>query len=98
MRPHVSKRAYAGFLLSHVGQNSANAGEYEAVLPLLRTAFANGSPSPQQLFRFALCWIIPRGLRRNLRAKLQGERDAAPATAVPEIAPPTSSRQSPTIS
>ena len=90
MKAFVTPRAYSGFLLSHVGQNSANVGEYSAILPLLRAAFAGGKPSPQQLFRFALCWIVPRGLRRNLRAKLQGERTAAPATAVVETAPSTS--------
>lgn len=82
MDPLVTPRAYAGFLLSHVGQNSANAGEYSAMGPLLRHAFRKGKPTRKQLFRFALCWVLPRGLRRKVRARLQGESAAAPATAV----------------
>jgi glycosyltransferase involved in cell wall biosynthesis len=81
MRALLTPRAYAGFLLAHVGQNSANVGEYSALLPLVRHAFAKGRPTGKQLLRFALGFAIPRGLRRRTRAALQGQRPPATARA-----------------
>lgn len=76
----MTPRAYSGFLLTSVGQSAANRGQYAAFLPLLRLAFANGKPTAKQLFRYIMCWLIPRGLRKKARAQLQGSKQVASAS------------------
>ncbi len=74
MGPLISPRAYSGFVLNGIGQHSANIGEYQAVLPLLRLAFRKGRPTGPQLFRFAMCWAMPLPLRNRIRHALQGAK------------------------
>lgn len=76
----LTPRAYSGMLLTSIGQTAANHGAYGAVWPLLSASFRNGRPTAKQLFRFAMCWLVPRGFRRRARAKLQGTATAAEAS------------------
>ena len=73
----LTPQAYSGFLLTSVGQNAANRGQYAAFWPLLKLAFVHGKPTGRQLFRYVACWLIPRGLRKKARARLQGMKQVA---------------------
>jgi GT2 family glycosyltransferase len=72
----LTARAYSGFILMSVGQNAANRGEWSAFWPLVKLAFQRGKPTSKQIFRYVMCWIIPRDFRRKARARVQGDISA----------------------
>lgn len=74
----LTPRALSGFLLTTAGQSAANNGDYSAFWPLLKVSFQKGAPTAKQLFRYVMCFAIPRNLRRQARAKLQGVATANP--------------------
>jgi glycosyltransferase involved in cell wall biosynthesis len=82
MRDVLTPRAYAGFVLTSVGQGAANNGAFGAVLPLLGAAFGRGRPTAKQLFRFGMTWMVPKTLRRRARAVAQGGTAPEDARAV----------------
>ena len=62
----VTRRAYAGFIATHVAWQAAAQGEWSAFLPLLRDACRNGSPCPADVFRYLGFWLAPTAARRWL--------------------------------
>lgn len=62
----VTRRAYAGFIATHVGWQAAAQREWEAFFPLLRDACRNGSPRPADVLRYLGFWFAPTAARRWL--------------------------------
>ena len=62
----VTRRAYAGFITTHVAWQAAAQREWRAFLPLLRDAWCNGSPRPADVLRYLGFWILPAATRRWL--------------------------------
>lgn len=65
-RQLVTRRAYAGFITTHVAWQAAAQREWRAFLPLLRDACRNGSPRLADLLRYLGFWTVPRGVRQRL--------------------------------
>ena len=63
----VTRRAYAGFITTHVGWQAAEQREPGVFLPLLADAWRNGSPRASDLLRYVGFWIVPAAARRRLR-------------------------------
>lgn len=64
----LTPRAYSGFALTAASQMRPEGSRNRAMLRLLRMAFANGAPTPKQLFAFAFIWAVPQERRVRLRA------------------------------
>jgi glycosyltransferase involved in cell wall biosynthesis len=62
----VTRRAYAGFITTHVAWQAAAQREWRAFLPLLRDAWHNGSPRPADVLRYLGFWLLPAATRRRL--------------------------------
>ena len=62
----VTRRAYGGFIATHVGWQAAEQRDWNAFLPLLRDAVRNGSPHPVDLLRYLGFWFAPSVARRWL--------------------------------
>lgn len=65
-RQLVTRRAYAGFITTHVAWQAAAQREWTAFLPLLNDACRNGSPRLSDLVRYLGFWMVPAGARRTL--------------------------------
>jgi len=65
-RQLVTRRAYAGFITTHVAWQAAEQREWGVFLPLLGDAWRNGSPSSADLLRYLGFWTVPRGVRQRL--------------------------------
>jgi hypothetical protein len=72
----VTRRAYAGFLLTVVGAAAAREGDYQAFGILLREAIRSGNPKLIDWLLYLSMWIVPQEQRRQIRALLAGK--AAP--------------------
>lgn len=70
MKPQITRRAYASFVLCHVAWQAAAQRAWGAFLPLLFDATLNGPPSLGDLTRYAGFWFVPVHLRRRLMARL----------------------------
>jgi glycosyltransferase involved in cell wall biosynthesis len=68
IRPIVTRRAYAAFLLTLVTSLAARAGEWRAYPQLLRAAVKNGRPAPIDFLLFSGMVAVPQRVRRRLRA------------------------------
>lgn len=66
----VTRRAYAGFITTHVAWQAAAQREWRAFLPLLRDAWRNGSPRPADVLRYLEFWFVPAAARRRLHRLL----------------------------
>ena len=62
----VTRRAYAGFITTHVAWQAAAQREWRAFLPLLGDAWRNGSLRPADVLRYLGFWIVPAATRRRL--------------------------------
>lgn len=62
----VTRRAYAGFVTTHVAWQAAKQREWRAFLPLLAEAWRKGSPRPADVLRYLGFWIVPEFARRRL--------------------------------
>jgi len=62
----VTRRAYAGFITTHVAWQAAAQREWRAFLPLLREAWRNGPPRATDLLRYLGFWVVPAAARRRL--------------------------------
>jgi len=62
----VTRRAYAGFITTHVAWQAAEQREQRLFLPLLADAWRNGSPRAADLLRYVGFWIVPASARRRL--------------------------------
>jgi len=63
----VTRRAYAGFITTHVAWQAAEQQDWGAFFPLLGDACRNGSPRAADLLRYLGFWIVPAAARRRLR-------------------------------
>lgn len=68
VRHLVTKRAYAGFLLTFLNSAAADKKDWSAAYLILKDAVILGRPSLRQLELFLAMWVVPRGTRRWLRA------------------------------
>jgi glycosyltransferase involved in cell wall biosynthesis len=63
--PLVTRRAYAGFITTHVAWQAAAQREWRALLPLLREAWQHGAPRPVDVLRYLGFWMVPAAARRR---------------------------------
>ncbi|MGK7910782.1 MAG: glycosyltransferase family 2 protein [Synechococcus sp.] len=63
----VTPKAYAGFIMSHVGSQAALNGDRERFWPLLSECLREGPPSVMDTFLYMLMWIVPSDTRTNIR-------------------------------
>jgi len=68
VRPLITPRAYAAFLLTVVAAGASQNGEKRGCLTILRQAIRRGRPSAIDLLLFCGMVAIPQGYRRRLRA------------------------------
>jgi len=73
-RDLVTPRAYAGFIATVVSPAAARQGAWASFLPLLREMLNPGRPKPIDLLLFAGMWLVPHGVRRQLRPLLVKKR------------------------
>jgi glycosyltransferase involved in cell wall biosynthesis len=66
----VSRRAYAGFLMTVVGAAAAREGDYRAFWVLLQQAVTVGKPKAIDWLLYLSMWLVPQDQRRQLRAFL----------------------------
>lgn len=76
MKPAMTPKAYAGFLLTQVSANRRRRGEFHACFPILVEAFRNGSPRMMDLAVWAVTWLSPVGLRTSLSRGFRKRREA----------------------
>src|SRR5271154_5116163 len=67
-RSLINPRAYAGFCLTIVSPQAAEAGDYSAFLVLLYRAFHYGYPRPIHFALYLAIWLIPIRWRQKLRS------------------------------
>lgn len=70
VRPLVTPRAYAAFLLTVVAAIAARSGERRGCYTLLKEAIRKGRPAAIDLLLFCGMVLVPQGYRRWLRALL----------------------------
>ncbi|HTG74377.1 MAG TPA: glycosyltransferase [Terriglobia bacterium] len=70
LRPLITSRAYAGFLLTWASLSAREQADYSAVWVLLREAFRAGRPGLRELAIYCAVWTIPAGLRRRVSRRL----------------------------
>ncbi|MEM8715125.1 MAG: glycosyltransferase family 2 protein [Cyanobacteria bacterium P01_G01_bin.4] len=63
----VTPKAYAGFILSHVGSQAALNGNRDRFLPLLSECFREGPPGAMDTFLYMLMWVVPSDARTLIR-------------------------------
>ena len=66
----ITKRAYSGFCLIHLGSAAARAKDYRGWLQLVRRSFLRGSPTFMQLAPAVSFVVFPVSIRQNVRALL----------------------------
>jgi hypothetical protein len=66
--PLLTRRAYSGFCLIYLGSQAARQGQWQGLPVLLWRALRRGAPTAAQVAAFLAFWVIPIGLRRQLRA------------------------------
>jgi len=62
----VTRRAYAGFITTHVAWQAAAQRDWRAFLPLLGDAWRHGSLRPADVLRYLGFWMVPGATRRWL--------------------------------
>jgi glycosyltransferase involved in cell wall biosynthesis len=72
----VTRRAYASFLLVRGGDLTSNALSPRGAAIVAVEAFRHGRPSATALLLFAARWILPKPLRRRIRASFGRNRAA----------------------
>jgi len=63
----VTRRAYSGFITSHVAWQAAAQREWRAFFPLLADAWRNGALRPADVLRYFGFWMLPAAARHWLR-------------------------------
>jgi hypothetical protein len=76
LRPLVSDRAYAGFLLTWASFSARCQRQPRAFGFLLAEALRHGRPNTRELAAHAAVWTLPLSLRARLSRALAGERSA----------------------
>ena len=80
-RALLTRRAYSGFCLIHLGSQAARRRDWRGIPVLLWHAFRHGAPRPLHVAAFAGFWLVPPGVRRRLRGLLQKRSSAGSASA-----------------
>jgi glycosyltransferase involved in cell wall biosynthesis len=70
MRPFITDRAYAGFLLTWASASARAQSEYSAASFLLREAFRSGRPNFRELAVYAAVWVLPQRVRSSISRAL----------------------------
>ena len=65
--PLVTRRAYAGFITTHVAWQAAAQREWTAFFPLLREACRHGALRPSDVLRYLGMWVVPAATRSRLQ-------------------------------
>lgn len=60
----VTRRAYSGFITTHVAWQAAAQRDWKAFLPLLGDAWRNGALRPADVLRYLGFWMVPAATRR----------------------------------
>jgi hypothetical protein len=68
IRSHMTRRAYAGFLMYAISDRPADAHDWKACFVLLWNAFRDGCPTLLSVLHYLAILTIPRHLRRRGRA------------------------------
>jgi glycosyltransferase involved in cell wall biosynthesis len=68
----VTRRAYAGFLCTHIAASAARARAYRAIPTLVGRLVRRGSPGPWDLALLIAFWIVPVRSWRRLRSRFGG--------------------------
>jgi glycosyltransferase involved in cell wall biosynthesis len=69
-KSRLSARAFASFILTQLSAEASQEKDYRAIWKLLHLAFTEGKPGPLDLALFAGMWVVPRHMRRRIRANL----------------------------
>ncbi|MGV2829978.1 glycosyltransferase family 2 protein [Myxosarcina sp. GI1(2024)] len=64
----VTPRAYSSFLIAQVAPQAASEAQWQLFARLLQDAFRFGKLKPHHLGLYLGMWLIPKNLRRSLRA------------------------------
>ena len=67
MRPHISSRAYASFVLSDVAEMAAREASPREYWGLLKRSMQRGEPVLTDVMRYAIVRLFPPDARRRLR-------------------------------
>ena len=67
MRPYISSRAYASFVLSDVAEMAARVASLREYWELLKHAIQEGKPALADVMRYAIVRLFPRDVRSRLR-------------------------------
>ncbi len=74
VRPLITRRAYSGFLATHLAGEASSQQAWDAFTPMTSAMFKFGSPKPIDLALYVGNWILSRPLRTSLR-RLFSRRD-----------------------
>jgi glycosyltransferase involved in cell wall biosynthesis len=69
IRETITRRAYAGFIATHVAPQAARQGAWGELPFLLKMMLTRGAPNAHDIFLFLGMWCVPRGIRRRLRVE-----------------------------
>jgi glycosyltransferase involved in cell wall biosynthesis len=69
-RALVTRRAYAGYLLTSVGMTAAQGRQWNAFGRILWEAFRGGRPGGAELGAYVLIWAIPKPVRNRMTVAL----------------------------
>lgn len=75
VRPLLSRRAYAAFLLTFVGAHAARVRSFEGLWRLPLEAVRSGRPRLRDVLMFAGFWVVPESLRDRLAARIASAND-----------------------
>ena len=70
----VTPRAYSSFLITQVAPQAAYESQWQLFCRLLRDAFRFGKPKPKDLYLYLGMWLIPKQIRRSLKALIASYR------------------------
>jgi hypothetical protein len=67
VRPLITKRAYASFLMVFISSIAARASAYSALVPILGSVRKHGAPKPIDGVLMMAMWTVPQRWRRKAR-------------------------------
>jgi len=67
VRKIITRRAYAGFITTHVASQAARQGAWREFPFLLKRMLMYGAPTAHDLALFVGMWFVPQGIRRLVR-------------------------------
>jgi glycosyltransferase involved in cell wall biosynthesis len=67
VREIITRRAYAGFIATHVAPQAARQAAWRELPFLLNMMLSHGEPSARDILLFLGMWCVPQGVRRRAR-------------------------------